>query len=42
MIKIRFAEKKDLNQLPWLYRQYHNGDTFIDTYIEGMFLEFDK
>ena len=42
MVKIRFTNKKDLEQLPWLYRQYHDGDTHIETNYEGMIKEFDK
>ena len=41
-IEIRFTKCEDLNQLAWLYRQYHNGDTKIETNIEGMIKEFKK
>ncbi len=35
-IEIRFTKETDLDQLPWLYRQYHNGDTKIETNVDGM------
>lgn len=41
-VKIRFAIKEDLEQLPWLYRQYHNGDSKLETDVNGMYKEFDK
>ena len=41
-IEIRFTNRKDLDQLPWLYRQYHNGDTKIETNVKGMIYEFEK
>lgn len=41
-ILIRFTIKSDLEQLPWLYRQYHNGDTQIQTNYDGMLDAFDK
>ena len=41
-INIRFTILKDLDQLPWLYRQYHNGDTKVETNYEGMITEFEK
>lgn len=42
MIEIRFTKEKDLNQLPFLYRQYHNGDTHLETNFKGMITEFRK
>ena len=42
MIEIRFTKKEDLEQLPWLYRQYHNGDTHLETDREGMFKKFEE
>lgn len=41
-INIRYTVKSDLKQLPWLYRQYHNGDTKLETNYEGMIREFEK
>ena len=41
MIEIRFTIKKDLKQLPWLYRQYHNGDTHVETNYDGMIKQFE-
>ena len=41
-IKIRFTNKDDLKQLPWLYRQYYNGDTKVETDYNGMIKEYDK
>ncbi len=41
-IKIRFTLKEDLKQLPWLYRQYHNGDTKVETNFDGMVAEFER
>ena len=41
-VKIRFTIKEDLEQLPWLYRQYHNGDSKLETDMNGMYKEFDK
>lgn len=41
-IKIRYTIKSDLEQLPWLYRQYHSGDTGLETNYEGMLKEYDK
>ena len=41
-IEIRFTIKNDLEQLPWLYRQYHNGDTGLETNHDGMVKEFEK
>ncbi len=41
-IEIRFTLEKDLDQLPWLYRQYYNGDTKIETNYEGMIKEFNS
>lgn len=35
-IEIRFTKETDLDQLPWLYRQYHNDDTKIETNVDGM------
>ena len=42
MIDIRFTIKEDLKQLPWLYRQYHNGDTHIETNFDGMINKFEE
>ena len=42
MIEIRFTIKDDLKELPWLYRQYHKGDTFVETNYDGMVKEFDR
>jgi len=42
MIEIRFTKKEDLKQLPWLYRQYHNGDTNVETDHEGMICEYER
>lgn len=42
MIDIRFTIEKDLEQLPWLYRQYHNGDTKVETNFTGMIEEYKK
>ena len=39
---IRDTILEDLKDLPWLYRQYHNGDTHIETDVEGMIKEFKK
>jgi len=39
---IRDTILEDLKDLPWLYRQYHNGDTHIETDVEGMTKEFKK
>ena len=33
---IRFSEEKDLKDLPWLYRQYYNGDSGIETDFDKM------
>lgn len=41
-MEIRFSTKKDLEDLPWLYRQYHNGDTGVETDYDGMVKEFEK
>lgn len=41
-IEIRFSIKKDLEDLPWLYRQYHNGDTGVETDYDGMIKAFEK
>ncbi len=41
-MEIRFTKEEDLVQLPFLYRQYHNGDTKIETDVEGMILKFKK
>ena len=41
-IEIRYTIKSDLDQLPWLYRQYHNGDTKLETNYEGMLNKFEK
>ncbi len=41
-VEIRFTIKEDLEQLPWLYRQYHNGDSKLETDVNGMYKEFDK
>ena len=41
-IEIRFTLEKDLDQLPWLYRQYYSGDTKIETNYEGMIKEFNN
>ena len=41
-IIIRFTNKANLAQLPWLYRQYYNGDTNIQTDFQGMYNEYDK
>lgn len=41
-IKIRFTTKNDLNQLPWLYKQYFNGETNSETDVGGMLREFQK
>lgn len=42
MIEYRFTLEKDLKQLSWLYRQYHNGDTMIETNYDNMLKEFKK
>ena len=39
---IRDTILQDLKDLPWLYRQYHNGDTQIETDVEGMIKEFKR
>ena len=39
-VEIRFTIKEDLEQLPWLYRQYHNGDSKLETDMNGMYKEF--
>lgn len=39
---IRDTVLEDLKDLPWLYRQYHNGDTRVETDVEGMIKEFKK
>ncbi len=41
-VVIRFTEESDLKQLPWLYRQYHNGDTHLETDIDGMYKKFSE
>lgn len=41
-VEIRFTIKEDLEQLPWLYRQYYNGDSKLETDVNGMYKEFDK
>lgn len=41
-MEIRFTERKDLKQLPWLYRQYYNGDSKLETNIDGMLFEYDN
>ena len=40
-IEIRYTVKNDLNELPWLYRQYYNGDTKLETNYDGMIKEFE-
>ena len=39
---IRDTVIEDLKDLPWLYRQYHNGDTHLETDVDGMIAEFKK
>lgn len=39
---IRFTIKEDLKQLPWLYRQYYNGDTNIATNFDNMVKKFEE
>lgn len=41
-VVIRFTEESDLKQLPWLYRRYHNGDTHLETNIDGMYKKFSE
>lgn len=41
-INIRYTIKSDLDQLPWLYRQYHNGDSGLETDYKGMINKFEK
>lgn len=40
-IKIRYTNKEDLEQLPWLYRQNYNGDSKIETNKKGMIEKFE-
>ena len=41
-IQIRYTIKGDLEQLPWLYRQYYNGDSGLETNYEDMLRKFEK
>lgn len=41
-IEIRYTIKSDLDQLPWLCRQYHNRDTGLETNYDNMVKEFEK
>ena len=41
-IEIRFTIKEDLKDLPWLYRQYHNGDTKLKTNKKSMLKKFEE
>ncbi len=41
-IEIRFTIKKDLEELPWLYRQYYCGDTKVETNYHNMLKEYNK
>ena len=40
--EIRFTKREDLQQLPWLYRQYYNGDNKVETDYNGMIKEYDR
>ena len=42
LIEIRKSNKKDLTQLPFLYRQNYFGDTGVKTDVEGMLKKFKK
>ena len=39
---IRFSEAKDLKNLPWLFRQYYNGDNGIETDYNKMINKFQE
>lgn len=41
-MRIRKTLEKDLEQLPFLYRQNYNGDTKIETNFKGLIKEFKK
>ncbi len=41
-MEIRFTIKKDLSQLPWLYRQYYNGDNGLETDVDGMYRKYEE
>ncbi len=37
---IRETREQDLKELPWLYRQYYNGDTGVETNYDNMLNKF--